>query len=166
MLNFTNTLEIARPVDDVFDYLEDFTNVPQWNYWVERVEQISEGSIGAGTVFHQTRRDDEQRYQLIAHERPHTLTVATLLGERPAFTRSLRLKPQGEATSLIDTWQLDSGVTPLLERIATRRVRQAVAVNLSCLKQLLEQGSTVLPDGRPVRLTLPRDVTPAHPPSP
>lgn len=154
MLHFTNTLEIDRPIDDVFDYLEDFTNVPQWNYWVQRVEQISDGPIGVGTVFHQTRRDDQQRYQLTAHERPHTLTVSTLPEQRPAFTRSLRLEPRGAATVLVDTWQLDSGHPPLVQRLAAGRVRQAVAGNLNCLEQLLERGTTVLPDGRTIRRNL------------
>jgi hypothetical protein len=166
MLSFTNTLEIARPIGYVFDYLEDFTNIPQWNYWVERVDQISHGPIGVGTVFHQTRRDDQQRYQLTVHQRPRTLTVSTLPGQRPAFTRTLQLEPHGDGTVLVDTWQLDSGHPRPIQRIATERIRRAVAANLDCLQQLLEQGRTVLPDGRTVRLHPPREARPAHLPLP
>lgn len=161
MLSFTNTLEIARPIDDVFDYLEDFTNIPRWNYWVERVDRNPHGPVGVGTVFHQTRRDDQQRYQLTAHQRPHTLTVSTLPGERPAFVRTLQLESHGDATVLVDTWQLDSGHPRPIQRIATDRIRRAVARNLGCLKQLLEHGRTVLPDGRAVRLDAPEDAPPA-----
>ena len=151
-LTFTNTVDIARPQAEVFAFLEDFTNVPSWNYWVREVRRLDAGRVGVGTRFHQVRRDDEQRYRITAHEAPRRLVVATLEGERPAFTRVMDLAEVAGGTRLTDTWQLATGHPPVLQKLAGRRARDGVAANLACLKDLLETGRTVLPDGRQVRL--------------
>jgi uncharacterized membrane protein len=32
MLQFENTIDIQKPVDEVFAFVADFENVPRWNY--------------------------------------------------------------------------------------------------------------------------------------
>jgi hypothetical protein len=53
---------------------------------------------------------------------------------------------------LRDEWKLDTGRPALLETLASRRVKSAVAENLAKLKELLEEGGVVLQDGREVVL--------------
>ncbi len=142
---------IDRPVDEVFAYLADFTHVPAWNYFVTRVEQTTAGPVGVGTEFHQVRRDDEQTYRVTDYEPPRRVRVATLPGERPAFTRDLHLEPVGDGgTTIRDDWELDTGHPGVVQRLAARRVQGAVATNLAHLAELLETGRTRLPDGRVV----------------
>jgi len=38
MLEFENTIQINRPVDEVFAFLADFENLPHWNYFVLNIE--------------------------------------------------------------------------------------------------------------------------------
>lgn len=42
---------INRPVDEVFDFVADGHNEPQYNPHILRVEQTSAGPIGRGTRF-------------------------------------------------------------------------------------------------------------------
>ena len=41
MAAFENTVTITRPVEEVFTYLADAENLPQWNYAIEQARKIS-----------------------------------------------------------------------------------------------------------------------------
>lgn len=151
-LRFTTTIGIDRPVREVFAFLEDFTHVPLWNYWVRDVHQTTPGPVGPGTRYAQTRREDAQRFEITTHDPNRQMTVATLPGDRPAFVRTFRLRPTPAGTRLDDLWLLDTGHPPTLQRLAAARVRAGVATNLRHLKELLERGHTVLPDQRRTHL--------------
>lgn len=153
VIRFHHTIEIGRPVQDVFGYLADFTNVPSWNYFVRQVHQLTPGPVTLGTVYDQIRRTDQQRYRVSAYEPPRTVAVTTLPGERPSFHRQFTVERAAGGGSLIqDRWELDTGHPALVQRLAAPRVRSGVAANLAVLKELLEQGHARLPDGRLVEL--------------
>ena len=44
-------IEIARPVGEVFDYVADLSNEPEWNPGASNVVQQTPGGVGVGTVF-------------------------------------------------------------------------------------------------------------------
>ena len=148
MIEFENQILINRPVDQVFDFLSDFTNVPKWNYFVLSVEKTSDGEVGPGTQYHQVRKTDEQTFTVIEHEPGERIAVKTLPGSQPAFEMRLTLLPEGEGTRLIDAWILETGRPELIERLIAGRVKRAVMENLKKLKQLLETGVVRLQDGR------------------
>ena len=83
MLEFENTIRIDRPVEEVFAFLSDFENIPKWNYYVLEVRQLSEGSIGVGTTYHQVRKSDQQDLRVIEFEPGHTVAVKTLPQSSP-----------------------------------------------------------------------------------
>jgi uncharacterized membrane protein len=148
-ITFENVVLIDRPVEDVFAYLADFTNIPSWNYYVTHVRRIDEGAQDAGATYVQQRRGDSQRYRVSRYESPRSVTVQTLPGERPGFTRAFELQPvAADTTRLTDSWHLDTGHPAPLQRLAASHVRKAVAHNLDRLKELLESGHTTLRDGR------------------
>jgi uncharacterized membrane protein len=152
MLEFENTIRIDRPVEELFAFLSDFENIPKWNYYVLEVRQLSEGSIGVGTTYHQIRKTDEQDFRIIEFEPGHTVAVKTLPQSSPSFERKFTLYEEGDTTRLRDEWKLDTGRPAFLERLAGGRVKSAVAENLAKLKELLEEGRVVLQDGRQVTL--------------
>ncbi len=43
------TTQIGRPVEEVFDYVSDLENEPQWNPDASNVVQMSDGPVGPGT---------------------------------------------------------------------------------------------------------------------
>ena len=150
MLEFENTIRIDRPVDEVFAFLLDFENIPKWNYYVLEVRQLSESPRGVGTTYHQVRKTDEQDFRITEFEPNHMVAVKTLPQSSPSFERRFTLYEEGNTTCFRDEWKLDTGRPAILERLALRRVKSAVAENLAKLKELLEEGRVVLQDGRQV----------------
>jgi hypothetical protein len=111
-IRFAQSIDIDRPIEEVFAYLADFTKIPRWNYYVEQVRQLTPGPVAVGTTYVQTRRTDRQRFALTVYHSPTILAVTTLPGERPAFHRHFELQPiaqaggrtGGSGTRLNDRW--------------------------------------------------------------
>lgn len=152
MLEFENTIRIARPVEEVFAFLSDFENIPKWNYYVLEVRQLSEGSIGVGTTYHQVRKSDQQDLRIIEFEPGRTVAVKTLPQSAPDLKMRFTLYEEGNTTHIRDEWKLNTGRPSIFERLAGGRIKSAVAENLAKLKELLEEGQVVLQDGRQVTL--------------
>ncbi|WP_030161156.1 SRPBCC family protein [Streptomyces sp. NRRL S-244] len=54
---FESTVEIDRPVGEVFDYLADGRNDPQFSPRVQEISKTPDGPTGVGTVFRSTVKD-------------------------------------------------------------------------------------------------------------
>ena len=54
---FEGTVEIDRPVAEVFAFLAAGTNDPKFSPRVQRIEKTTEGPVGIGTVFASTVKD-------------------------------------------------------------------------------------------------------------
>ncbi|MEV8531452.1 SRPBCC family protein [Streptomyces sp. NPDC051211] len=54
---FEATVEIDRPVEEVFAYLADGRNDPEFSPRVQRIEKTPAGPTGVGTVFRSTVKD-------------------------------------------------------------------------------------------------------------
>jgi hypothetical protein len=144
MPTFQNTITIARPADEVFAFLADLGNIPKWNYAIERTVPTSPGPAGVGATYRQTRaipRRSEETLQITVFEPPGRLAVSGQLGPFQATTSYL-LQPVTSGTQLTNDVELDP-VSALLRPagpLIVPRIKQAVAGNLSALKQLLETG--------------------------
>jgi uncharacterized membrane protein len=154
MLEFENRVSIDRPVDQVFSFLSDFENLPKWNYFVLEVNRLSDGPVGIGTRYHQVRKTDEQHFRIVEFQPNQRIAVKTLPESSPQLEMRFTLQPEGTKTHLKDEWKLDTGRSALLEKLAAGRIKSAVAENLSKLKQLLEEGSVILQDGREMHVQL------------
>lgn len=142
MDTFQNTVTIARPADEVFAFLADLRNIPQWNYAITRTVQTSPGPAGAGTTYRQTRtipRRSEESLQITVFEPPSRLTIEGQIGPFQATTSYL-LEPAAGATRLTNEVELEpsSARLPLISPLAVPRIKAAVAHNLGTLKGLLE----------------------------
>lgn len=148
MLEFSHTIHLQRPVDEVFAFLADFENLPRWNYYVLQVRKLSPGPLGLGTTFHQVRKTDQQTFAISEFEPQSRLAVKTTPGSSPQLEMAFSLTPEGTGTRLVDHWKLETGQPALLEKLAGGKVKAAVAENLGKLKSLLENGEVMLQDGR------------------
>ena len=54
-MDFANAVTIERPVHDVFAFVADPVNVPKWNYAIVETRKTSDGPVGVGTTYRQTR---------------------------------------------------------------------------------------------------------------
>jgi uncharacterized membrane protein len=149
-MRFQNAVEIEASNNDVFEFVSDMRNMPKWNYFVTKVTQENGEGPGPGARYHQTRKTDSQRYEIIHFEPGTSLTIKTIPGASPRFERHLRFEVIPSGTRLIDEMSLPTGYPGILEGLFAGRVRRAVAENLGKLKELLEHGHTQLQDGRGV----------------
>jgi uncharacterized protein YndB with AHSA1/START domain len=152
MLEFENTIHIERPIEDVYEFLANFENLPKWNYYVLRVRKLTPGPVGVGTKYHQERKTDQQTLTVHEFEPVRLLGVKTTPESSPQLEMVFELERDGDQTRLIDRWKLETGQPRLLEKIAGGKIRSAVGENLDKLKALLETGKVVLQDGRPVAI--------------
>jgi hypothetical protein len=147
-MKFQNQIDIQRSAREVFVFVAEMRNVPRWNYFVVEVVQETGSGPEEGATYFQTRKSDSQRFSFTQYEQDRSLTVETLPGSRPSFTRHMVLEPTGSGTRLHDQWTLQTPLPGFLEKMALGRVGDAVAENLGKLKELLETGQTQLQDGR------------------
>jgi uncharacterized membrane protein len=148
MIEFENIIEIKNPVAEVFEFISNFENISKWNYYVLEVKKMTEGPIKVGTIFHQIRKIDNQSFKIIEYEPGKKISIQTLPNSRPAFEMNFSFNPMEKGTRLTDTWKLDSGKPGIIEKLAKLKVKKAVMQNLIKLKELLENGSVQLQDGR------------------
>jgi hypothetical protein len=146
-MHFTNTLIIDRPVPETFAFVSNFENIPKWTYFVEETTSESPPGRGAGTIYRQRRRTDEQHFVVTDFAPARLVAVRTLPPARGLQMR-FTFEPHGGGTRLTDDWTLDTGLPRWLERIGASRVSSAVRDNLARLKELLEKGRVRLQDGR------------------
>lgn len=140
-----NEIIINRPIEEVFQFLHNFENMPRWNYYVLKVSKITEGDIIKGSVFHQVRKKDSQRYQVIELVFPKSVAIETLPPERNLIMR-FELSSIESSTQVKDYITID--VPWIVSLFVKNKVQSAVMENLQKLKVLLETGMVKLQDGR------------------
>jgi len=140
-MKFTNTVTVARASGDVFAFLAQFENIPQWNYAIDRTWKVSDGPVGVGSIYRQQRTvpsHTEETFQVTEYDPDRRLAIEGTLGPFAA-TVTYRLEEIGEGTLITNDVDLGAtGLTRLAAPLATNRIKSSVASNLKVLKQLLE----------------------------
>jgi uncharacterized protein YndB with AHSA1/START domain len=152
MIEFENTIDIAQPVEVVFEFLADLENLPKWNYYVTQVRKTSRGPAGNGATYHQVRKTDSQELTVHELEPNQLLTVETIPPSQPQLKRRMVFEAIKGQTRIIDRWELDTGHPQFVQVLGKSRVQSSVKENLAKLKELLETGRVTLQDGRKVSL--------------
>lgn len=152
MIEFESSVQINRPLREVFAFVANQENNPKWNYFVTSVKKTSEGPFDAGTTFHQVRKTDPQELQIAVIEPNRLIRIETIPPSTPEVNRLISFREENGNTVLVDHWKLDTGHPQFLQRLGAGRVKAAVKENLAKLKELLESGSATLQDGRRVDL--------------
>jgi uncharacterized protein YndB with AHSA1/START domain len=133
---------VARPVEEVFDFLADIRNETRWNPRVIRIDQTSSGPIGVGATF-------EGRYQglgtlqthLVEYERPTRLSFRST-GPRMGISGTFILAPIGTGTSIALRANLEPrGVFKLLAPLMGPVIQRQNRAAAFRLKQALEARS-------------------------
>ena len=152
MVRFENSINIKRSIDEVFQFVAEFENVPKWNYFVKNVVKTSDGPVGQGTVFHQIRETDTQDYHITEFNHNEKIVVETIRNSKPKFRREMTFRDDKTSTVIFDNWILDIGMFGIFDRLVAARIKSAVSENLDRLKELQENGTVTLQNG--VRFSL------------
>ncbi|HKA26206.1 MAG TPA: SRPBCC family protein [Gaiellaceae bacterium] len=146
MVRFELSVEIAKPVHEVWEYLIDPDNVPEWQTSALSSHQISDGEMSVGTHLQDERRflgrrarsevevtefEPERLFTLHGISGPVRFTIRHRLEERDGYTH---LEVDAEA----DPSGIGRLMRPLVEHAASHEIRR----DFETLKRVLEARST------------------------
>jgi hypothetical protein len=139
----THSVEIARPPDEVFAYLDDYRRHGEWQEGLV-VEDVS--GEGVGTHVRQRRRmgsrEQAVEWEVTQRDPPRSFAFRGTSGPLRPFG-SGRLEPlDGGARTRLD-FSLDfepHGIGFLLRPLARKQARSAIPADHARLKEILESG--------------------------
>ena len=141
-MNFQTTARIARPIDEVFAFVSDPGNFPQWNSAVQAVHKTSEGERGVGSTYSMERQLPSGRarneLEIVACESPNEFAIRTTSGPTPFLYRYSLSTENGATVVQLDAHVELEGAPSLLGPLARRAVKKGVDDNFSTLKRILE----------------------------
>ncbi len=151
-MRFETGLAIRRPIEEVFEFVSDFSHLPLWNYYILSTTPEDSGPTRAGQRYRQTRKTDTQHFEVCEYT-PHCLAAIRMLPPTlPAMIR-FTFRPIDQGTWLSDEWSLRTPIPipGFVAGLLTRPIKAAVGQNLAKLKALLETGVVELQDGRRIQ---------------
>ena len=142
MARFEHEIVIGRSPTDVFAFLTDLDNLPEWQQSIVEIRREDDGPLEAGARFTEVRRVAGRRIEstieVAALEPQREFSLRVVEGPVPGTVRHL-LEADGAATRLTVVGELTGGglrslAGPLLERAARRETER----DLRRLKEVLE----------------------------
>ncbi len=141
-----SSIVIQRPVEVVFAYLCDFSNVPKWDPSKSEVRVTSEGPVGLGTTFQMVTSflplglglKLTNTIEITVYEANRQLTMTATDGPFPVEFNFL-VEPAEGGTRLTMGGQAEpGGFFKIAEGVLINRVKKEQAEALQRLKGLLE----------------------------
>lgn len=142
MVRMQGSTTIARPVEDVFDFVADERNEPRYNPQMVRVDKITSGPIGPGTRWAATVRSRgrpvDMEIEVTDFTRPHRLGSATHLSTAE-IRGALTFEPAAAGTRMTWTWDFrPRGLLRLMGPVIGRVGRRQEEAIWAGLKRHLE----------------------------
>lgn len=143
----TGTIEIAAPIDRVFDTVADERNEPLFNPRMATVDKVTPGPLGVGATFHAVlrrgRRNVPMEIEYTAYERPRLLASTTRMATMD-IEGTLTLEPVAAGTRMGWAWRFEPRgmarvLRPVMTSLGGRQEREIWAG----LRDLLENGDEV-----------------------
>jgi uncharacterized membrane protein len=144
LIKFEKSLLINRPLQEVFDFVTNLSNDPQWQSSIESVEQVSDGPIGVGSTWRYVTkflgRKNETEIQMTSYEPPHQSSVKAVSGPIP-FENTHKFQEQDGGTLLTLTGQAEiGGFFKMAEGLVGKQMGKQMDADGAALKRLLEAG--------------------------
>lgn len=142
MIKINNSIQINRPVEDVFVFVVDIKNLPKWAGPVSEARQTSDGPIGVGTTQTQKAqflgRQIESSQEVTGYKLNKKLSTKTTSGPLPIEVH-YTFEPNAGGTLLHVEGEVDAGgFFKLAEPLAGRMLRRQTDADIETLKELLE----------------------------
>ena len=131
--------EIARPIDEVFDYVADTRNETKWHPRVRSIEKTSEGPIGVGTTFRgDYKGSGEMDFSLVEYERPTHLRFTGGNGQVSIDATIDFREHDGHTHATFDLDLRPNGFFRLIMPLMAPMIRRQYAQAVPALKRALE----------------------------
>jgi uncharacterized membrane protein len=143
MLRIQHELVIARPVAEVWAFMEDLHNYPRWQSGLVAMQQISDGPMGTGAriaVVHQfLGRRLDLIFEVTAYEPGRTFAARVTAGP-VRFTGTWRYEPvEGTQTRISGIIEGETdGFFRVSEPLVARAAKRQIDADCTTLKELIE----------------------------
>jgi carbon monoxide dehydrogenase subunit G len=145
VVRFELSVEIAKPVHEVWEYLIEPENVPEWQASAFSSHQISDGAMGVGTHLQDERRFLGHRARSeveVTEFEPERLFTLHGLSGPVRFTVRHRLEPSAAGTRVRVEAEADpSGIGRLMRPVVERAAAHEIRKDFDRLKEKLEARS-------------------------
>ena len=139
-------IEIDRPADEVFAYISNFENNPQWQSGMVDCQFTSAGEFGVGSTYKQIAkflgRTIESNFEVIEYEPGRTVKAQTTSSTFPIqFKRSVEpIDTNRTRVTAIITGDA-TGIFKLAEPLLGRMVQGQIEGDYNRLKTILESSA-------------------------
>ena len=146
MVTNEKIITINRPIEEVFAYVSDLQNGPQWQNALVEARRMSEGPLGIGTQYTGVRkfmgRRMESVIQYTTYEPNKKVAFKSISGSSP-FEQSFLFESTAEGTKLTSILELQTGgIMGLADPLIAASVKRENEANFGDLKDLLESQMT------------------------
>jgi carbon monoxide dehydrogenase subunit G len=142
VIRFELSVEIAKPVHEVWEYLIDPDNVPEWQASALSSHQISDGKRSVGTHLQDERRFLGRRARSeveVTEFEPERLFTLHGISGPVRFTIRHRLEERDGHTHLqVDAEADPSGIGRLMRPVVEHAASHEIRRDFDVLKKLLE----------------------------
>lgn len=139
MTRVVTTIDIERPVEDVFGFLTDLDNLPQWAVGLLEVRHDGHVRLGAKGVEVRMvgKKKTEMPWEVIRYEPPRV--VAFAYSEPLPATATFTMEPIAGGTRLTCDTELElKGIYRLMAPMIVKEARQTDAKQFAKAKATLE----------------------------
>jgi uncharacterized protein YndB with AHSA1/START domain len=145
MIDFQTSVRVARPREELFAFVADPHQLPQWNSAVRSVRPTSPPPRAIGSTYTMRRElpggPAENTLEIVELEPPSAFALRTTSGPTP-FLYRYRFIADGPVTVIeLDATVELGGLAGRLGPLAARAVRHGVDANLATLKRLQEDAA-------------------------
>ena len=142
MARIEESVVIKRPVDQVFAYVTNIKNLPQWESAILEAEQTSPGQMGIGTTFRGANRAMCRRMvwtSKVTEYEPNKKWGETISSGSMLIEEHLTFDPADGGTKFTILYDMKvGGFLKLLSPMVVSSMRKEIKKSLSNLKTILE----------------------------
>lgn len=141
MIQHEGTVHLNCPIEQVFAFLMDTTQLTTWQPNLVKIDKLTEGPLRMGSRFQEVRRlgrkESAIQGEIIALEPNKRFETRTLT--KPQVTVSYFLEPEEGGTRLKHRFiMLTSGFMRLMEPLIAKSIREESELEFANLKRVLE----------------------------
>jgi uncharacterized membrane protein len=142
MIKVENSVIINRPIGEVFEFVSNIENLPQWAGPVLEAKQTSDGAVGVGATQTQVAqflgRKIETSQEVTEYEPNKKFSTKTTSGPLPMEIHYI-LEPAAEGTKVTLEGNVDAGgFFKVAEPLVARMLKRQTESDAANLKDLLE----------------------------
>ena len=137
-----HTVVIERPREEVFEYLTNVDNLPEWQSSVLEARKTTEGPVGTGTSFTEVRkflgRRLESRLEVTEYEPPERFVLRVVEGPVPFDVRHTLRSANGGTALEVSIEGDPGGFFKVAAPLVAMQGKRQLESDFGAMKTLLE----------------------------